>query len=115
MSALPVRPSRTTTGAGAASVNTAEDYALVRVAVELDPQEAEALRAALSSVFQRPLELEIETRPDILGGVWVRVGDTVIDGSLRGRLETLRHHLRSQCSSIPAASTLTAEPERANP
>lgn len=84
-------------------MSTLADHALVRVAIELDQQETEALRAALCQVFQRPLELEIEIRPDILGGVWVRVGDTVIDGSLRGKLDTLRHHLRAQCTSMLAA------------
>ncbi len=75
----------------------------MRVAVALREDETEALRVALEHVFHRPLALEIETTPDILGGVWVRVGDTVIDGSLRGKLETLRHHLRSQCDSLLTA------------
>ncbi|HOG45411.1 MAG TPA: F0F1 ATP synthase subunit delta, partial [Anaerolineae bacterium] len=31
--------------------------------------------------------------PTVLGGVWLRVGDRIIDGSLRGRLEALRKQL----------------------
>jgi F-type H+-transporting ATPase subunit delta len=76
----------------------------VRVAAPLDDQTVQALHDALIRVFKRPLELDIEVKPDILGGVWVRVGDTVIDGSLTGKLETLRHHLRSQCHSLLSAS-----------
>ena len=75
----------------------------MRVAAPLDDQANEALHDALIRVFKRPLELDIEVRPDILGGVWVRVGDTVIDGSLTGKLEALRHHLRSQCQSLLSA------------
>ena len=86
----------------------------MRVAVPLDPREVTALTSALSRVFGRALRLEIETRPEILGGVWVRIGDTVIDGSLRGRLETLRHHLRTQCGSMVMASHWSA-PESPQP
>ena len=83
-----------------ASGADAAGRAHVRVAVNLSDEELEALHVALERVFHRPLTLEVESTPDILGGVWVRVGDTVIDGSLRGKLETLRHHLRSQCDSL---------------
>jgi hypothetical protein len=96
------------------STETAREYALVRVAVELDAQEAEALRTALTKLFRRPVELEIEVRPDILGGVWVRLSDTVIDGSLRGQLETLRHHLRSQTGAT-LTSTPSEAPQRVEP
>ena len=88
-------------------VRGATSRALVRVAVPLDGQATAALRAALTRTFHQPLELDIEVVPEILGGVWVRVGDTVIDGSLRGRLETLRHHLRAQCDSLLTASLWT--------
>jgi F-type H+-transporting ATPase subunit delta len=80
-----------------------EDRALVRVAIELSEAQKRALRDALLRVFHRPLQLEIEQRPDILGGVWVRVGDTVIDGSLRGRLDALQHHLRDQCVALASS------------
>ncbi len=70
--------------------------ARVRVAVALRPDEEQALRQALERYFHRPLELEIIVDPSILGGVRVRVGDTVIDGSLRGKLDALRRHLRVQ-------------------
>lgn len=80
----------------------------MRVAVPLSADKQQALAAALQGAFHRPLTLDVETAPDILGGVWVRVGDTVIDGSLRGKLETLRHHLRSQCDSLLTAGKWSA-------
>ena len=72
-------------------------HALVRVATGLSQDELTALRGVLERHFGAPLELEVEMDPTILGGVWVRVEDTVIDGSLQGRLEALRRHLRVQC------------------
>lgn len=74
----------------------APGVARVRVAVALRPAEEEALRQALERYFQRPLQLEVVVDPNVLGGVQVRVGDTVIDGSLRGKLDALRRHLRVQ-------------------
>jgi len=85
------------------------ERALIRVAVELGPDELQALKEILERRFQQELELEVSLDPSILGGVWVRVGDTVIDGSLQGRLETLRHHLRVQSRAmVPAGADLTA-------
>lgn len=71
--------------------------ALVRVATGLSQGELMALRGVLERHFGAPLELKVEVDLTTLGGVWVRVGDTVIDGSLQGRLEALRRHLRVQC------------------
>ena len=74
--------------------------ALVRVATDLTEDQMRALHAVLERYFRRPLHLEVEVEASILGGVWVRVGDTVVDGSLRGRLETLRHHMRVQSRAL---------------
>ena len=71
--------------------------AQVRVAVPLREEERHAVQERLEAYFGHPLQLEVQVDDTILGGVWVRVGDIVLDGSLRGRLESLRHHLRSQC------------------
>lgn len=80
------------------------ESAWVRVALGLRPDELETLHAALEQHFHRPLQLEITLDPNIIGGVHVRVGDTVIDGSLRGKIEVLRHHLRVQSRVMVAAS-----------
>lgn len=77
--------------------------ALVRVAVALRASERRAIRERLERYFGRPLELIVEQDPSILGGVWARVGDVVLDGSLRGCLEALRHHLRSQSRAMISA------------
>ncbi|MBC7256442.1 MAG: F0F1 ATP synthase subunit delta [Chloroflexi bacterium] len=74
--------------------------ALVRVAVPLRPDEKEALSRVLSRFAGGPVELKVEVTPEIIGGVWVRVGDKVIDGTLRRRLEALRQHLIAQCRAL---------------
>ena len=78
----------------------APSRATVRVAEPLTSQEQARLQAALERYFKRPIQMDQELTPEIIGGVWVRVGDTVIDGSLRGRLETLSHHLCARCRVV---------------
>jgi F-type H+-transporting ATPase subunit delta len=41
------------------------------------------------------VELDLRTDPSLLGGLVVRIGDRLIDGSVRGRLERLRNQLVS--------------------
>jgi F-type H+-transporting ATPase subunit delta len=41
------------------------------------------------------VELDLQVDPSLLGGLVVRVGDRLIDGSVRGRLERLRNQLVS--------------------
>jgi F-type H+-transporting ATPase subunit delta len=73
--------------------------ARVSSAVPLTPEEQGALRANLQGRFQRPLDLHFEVTPSLLGGVSVRVGDQLIDGSVKGKLEALAHNLRSRRQS----------------
>ncbi|MBN1402495.1 MAG: F0F1 ATP synthase subunit delta [Anaerolineae bacterium] len=77
--------------------NDAPQRATVRVAEPLTSQERVRLQVALERYFRSPIQIEEEISPEILGGVWVRVGDTVIDGSIRGRLDTLSQHLCARC------------------
>ena len=64
--------------------------ATVTSAVELGPDELEALQERLVAITGERIELQPEIDPELLGGVQVRVGDRLIDGSVRGRLERLR-------------------------
>ncbi|HJX38054.1 MAG TPA: ATP synthase F1 subunit delta [Anaerolineae bacterium] len=67
----------------------------VRSAVPLTPDEQAALRAKLKDRFKQPLELRFEVDPSLLGGVSVRVGDQVIDGSVKGKLDALAQRMGS--------------------
>lgn len=59
----------------------------------LTPAEEESLRDVLTRRFGGDLEFRFSTDPGLLGGIRVRVGDQVIDGSVAGRLESLRDRL----------------------
>lgn len=64
--------------------------AVVTTATELDESALRALRQRLEAVTGRRIELRAAIDPTLLGGVQVRLGDQLIDGSVRGRLERLR-------------------------
>ena len=51
--------------------------------------EQDALKDALNRRLQRTVELETETDSSLLGGVVIRTEDTVIDDSVRGKLQKL--------------------------
>jgi F-type H+-transporting ATPase subunit delta len=67
--------------------------ATVTSARELDSSELEALQRRLIDATGSHIELRQEVDAGLLGGVQVRVGDQLIDGSVRGRLERLRTEL----------------------
>jgi len=62
-------------------------------AAPLGPSEEEALRTRLTEMTGGRVVMDFSIDPAILGGVIVRLGDRLIDGSVRGRLERLRSRL----------------------
>jgi F-type H+-transporting ATPase subunit delta len=69
----------------------------VRVAAPLEPGVAARLEETVCRLAGERISVRIEEAADIIGGVWIRIGDTVIDGSVRGRLAVLRQHLCAHC------------------
>jgi len=65
----------------------------VTSAVELSQDQQTRLVAKLSETTGKRIELCGKVDPSLIGGLLVRVGDTVIDGSIRGRLEAIREKL----------------------
>ncbi len=65
----------------------------VRSAVELDDGERERLAAALRRTVGHPVEVRVQVDSSVIGGMTVSIGDTVIDGSVRHRLDQLRETL----------------------
>ena len=65
----------------------------VSSAVPLTKQEQAALRGKLEARFGQGLDLAFEVEPAVLGGVVVRVGDQLIDGSVKGKLDALAQTL----------------------
>jgi F-type H+-transporting ATPase subunit delta len=68
-------------------------FAVVRAAVPLDAEQASRLQEALSRHFGRLVRLQVDVDPSVLGGLVVRVGDEVIDGSVLRRLAAARRRM----------------------
>ena len=67
--------------------------ALVRVARPLDADQHDRLAASLSRIYGRQVQLHVDVDPSVLGGVEVRVGDEVLNGTVSRRLEDIRRRL----------------------
>ncbi len=70
-------------------------HASVTSAAPLTPDEIRALTARLEATTGGRVVLDTAVDESLLGGLVVRVGDRLIDGSVRGRLERLRNQLIS--------------------
>ena len=68
-------------------------HASVTVALEPDDDDRAMLTSQLSRTLGKSIVPHFHVNPNILGGVIVRVGDTVLDGSVRRRLATLRSRM----------------------
>jgi F-type H+-transporting ATPase subunit delta len=67
-----------------------KQVAEVRTAIDLDEDQRSRLAAALQQAVGSPVEVKVIGDPDVLGGVVAQIGDTVIDGSIRTRLDQLK-------------------------
>lgn len=90
----------------------------VTTAAPMDDAEFNQVKQALEHLTGRTILMQTKVQPDILGGVIARVGDEVIDGSVRYRLSALRQQLlkgvasdtahyltEEESQQLPAAST----------
>jgi len=68
-------------------------HARVTVARAIGDEERDSIAAQLSKAVGKTVVPHVAIDPSILGGVVVRMGDTVMDGSLRRRLGTLRRRM----------------------
>jgi F-type H+-transporting ATPase subunit delta len=67
--------------------------ARVTTAVALNDAQRTRLAESLSKALGKQVSVDASEQPAIIGGLVVRVGDQVIDGSVRTRLEALRTSL----------------------
>lgn len=70
-----------------------KEVAEVRSAIELTEDQKTRLAEALAKATGKPVQLKVIVDSTIRGGVVAQVGDTVIDGSVRRRLDQLRNAL----------------------
>ena len=62
-------------------------------AMELDEKTVKQIGDQIAEQTNRKVELSADVDPDVLGGLVVRVGNTVLDASVRRRLESLRREV----------------------
>ncbi len=67
--------------------------AVITSAVDLTAEEKAEIEKKLIESFGVNLEFSYQVDPDILGGLIVQVGDKLIDGSVRGRMNALRQKI----------------------
>ena len=67
----------------------------VRAAVPLDAQQEQRLQSALTRIYGREVQLQMDVDPTVVGGVQVRIGDEVLDGTMTRKLEGARRDLAS--------------------
>ena len=70
-----------------------EAVAEIRSAIPLDDDQQQRLATALSNRTGQKVSVKVSVDPSILGGIVATIGDTVIDGSVRRRLDQLKDSL----------------------
>jgi F-type H+-transporting ATPase subunit delta len=68
-----------------------KEVAEVRSAVPLTDDQRDRLAKALEDATGKQVEVKVVVDPSVMGGIVAQVGDTVIDGSVRRRLDQLRN------------------------
>ena len=69
------------------------EVAEVRSAVALTSDQQDRLKAALANATGKQVNLKVVVDPSILGGIVATVGDSVIDGSVRTRVDQLKSRI----------------------
>jgi F-type H+-transporting ATPase subunit delta len=77
----------------------------VRTPVDLDATRRQHLAAALGRIAGRPVDVRVTVDPAVLGGFVATIGDTVVDGSIRHRLDLLKERL-----AVPEAEITSGDP-----
>ena len=67
--------------------------AFVKSAQPLTDEQKRSVEAGLAKAAGGTVVGRFEVDPNILGGVWAQIGDKLLDASLRGRLDSMRHAL----------------------
>lgn len=69
------------------------EVAEVRSAAALTDDQKDRLKAALANATGKQVDLKVVVDPSVVGGLVATVGDTVIDGTVRTRIEQLKSRL----------------------
>ena len=77
----------------AAKTQADPHLAQVYAPVPLDKPSLVTLEQTLTQLFARPIKVKLELQPDLIAGMFIRVGDKVIDLSLRTKLIALKEKI----------------------
>ena len=82
----------------AALLNESQGKAQARVtsAAALSDAQQDRLRGLLHDMLDKDVVLDLSVDPEIMGGMVVQVGDQIIDGSVRSRLQALKRRLQRE-------------------
>jgi F-type H+-transporting ATPase subunit delta len=72
------------------------EHAKVTTAVPIDNEEQKKLGERMAAITKKQVVLTTEVDPSIVGGFIARIGDTLIDGSTKSKLEALKKRLVTQ-------------------
>jgi F-type H+-transporting ATPase subunit delta len=89
-------------------------HVVVTVARDLDAPTVDELAEKLSTLLGRKAIPHVRVKPQILGGIHLKMGDTVFDGTLRRRIRQLRRQLVNAplpFTSVPAEGEAEGENE----
>jgi len=65
----------------------------VTTAIPLEAEETEKITERLEKALGKPVMVKASVDPDIIGGIVIRIGDRLIDGSLRHQLDVLKKEM----------------------
>lgn len=77
----------------ASSTSGNRDVAVVKSAVPLTDDQKKRLADALGKRANKTVDVLVEVDPNVMGGLVATIGDTVIDGTVRSRLDQLKSRL----------------------
>lgn len=80
--------------AGAAAASRDKEVAEVRSAVPLDDATVARLTQSLNRATGKSVEVKVIVDSSVIGGIVARVGDTVIDGSVAKRVDSVRQAVK---------------------
>lgn len=80
--------------AGLAAADRGVVAADVASASALTKKQTEALAASLKSAFGQDIEVRTEVRPELMGGLIVKVGSRMFDSSLRTKLDGMKNAMK---------------------
>ena len=76
------------------AVHKGEVTAEVTFAERPSERQLDAVRGALAAVTRRDVQVDVKVNPTIIGGLIVKLGSRMVDGSLRAKLNSIKHAMK---------------------